>query len=140
MQNVVATADFQSKLDLKRIAIACRNAEYNPKRFPAVIVRIREPKATAMIFAKGKVVITGARSEMIAMRAAKMFEKIVGKAMAKSNEIRLTDFTVQNMVATTDVGFCIKLEALKQMHERFRGCHYEPELFPGLIYRVEDDQ
>ena len=67
---------------MKRIAVACRNAEYNPKRFPAVIVRIREPKATAMIFAKGKVVITGARSEIIAMRAAKLFEKMVGKALA----------------------------------------------------------
>ena len=43
------------------------------------------------------------------------------------------------MVATTDLGFCIKLEHLKQMHDKLRMCHYEPELFPGLIYRFEDD-
>ena len=79
VSNVVATADFKQKLNLKKIATACRNAEYNPARFPAVVIRIREPKATALIFAKGKMVITGARSEQFAMQAAKMFEKIVLK-------------------------------------------------------------
>eukprot|EP00353_Schmidingerella_taraikaensis_P013191 CAMPEP_0185576082 /NCGR_PEP_ID=MMETSP0434-20130131/7098_1 /TAXON_ID=626734 ORGANISM="Favella taraikaensis, Strain Fe Narragansett Bay" /NCGR_SAMPLE_ID=MMETSP0434 /ASSEMBLY_ACC=CAM_ASM_000379 /LENGTH=46 /DNA_ID= /DNA_START= /DNA_END= /DNA_ORIENTATION= len=43
------------------------------------------------------------------------------------------------MVATADVGFCIKLEAVKQMQEKLRMCHFEPELFPGLIYRFEDE-
>ena len=43
--------------------MGCRNAEYNPSRFPAVVMRIREPKTTALIFAKGKMVITGAKSE-----------------------------------------------------------------------------
>ena len=94
VQNVVATADFKIKLDLKRIAVACRNAEYNPKRFPAVILRIRDPKATAMIFARGKVVITGAKSEDLIMKSAKMFEKIVGKATAALHKLSLNDFVI----------------------------------------------
>lgn len=52
-QNVVATCGLGCELDLKRIAQHARNAEYNPKRFAAVIMRIREPKTTALIFSSG---------------------------------------------------------------------------------------
>jgi TATA-box binding protein (TBP) (component of TFIID and TFIIIB) len=58
---VVATVNLNCKLDLKEIALGARNAEYNPKRFAAVIMRIREPKSTALIFASGKMVCTGAK-------------------------------------------------------------------------------
>eukprot|EP00798_Chlamydomonas_sp_ICE-L_P006291 gene6291-2924_t len=54
LQNVVATVNLGCRLDLKEIALHARNAEYNPKRFAAVIMRIREPKTTALIFASGK--------------------------------------------------------------------------------------
>lgn len=47
------------------------------------------------------------------------------------------DRKVQNMVATTDLGFPIRLEGLvASQHGCF--CNYEPELFPGLIYRLAD--
>lgn len=58
LQNIVATVNLSCKLDLKVIAMGARNAEYNPKRFAAVIMRIREPKTTALIFASGKMVRT----------------------------------------------------------------------------------
>ena len=68
IKNVVATFSLsRKKLDLKKIAVACRNAEYNPARFPAVVMRIQSPKATAMIFGTGKIVVTGASSERTAM-------------------------------------------------------------------------
>ena len=56
----MATVNLDRRLDLKTIALHARNAEYNPKRFAAVIMRIREPKTTALIFASGKMVVTGA--------------------------------------------------------------------------------
>ena len=62
-RNVVSTVNLGIKLDLKHIALHARNAEYNPKRFAALIMRIREPKTTALIFASGKMVCTGAKSE-----------------------------------------------------------------------------
>ena len=68
---MVATAELMNlplHFNLQKIAMACRNAEYNPNRFPAVIMRLREPtKSTAMIFKSGKMVLTGARSETIAI-------------------------------------------------------------------------
>ena len=71
IQNVVATVNVGCKLDLKKIAMGSRNSEYNPRRFSAVISRIRDPRATALIFASGKIVITGARTEEDAQRAAR---------------------------------------------------------------------
>ena len=52
--------------------------------------------------------------------------------------VSMTDFKIQNIVASVDVGFSIKLEALKETQEKFARCHYEPELFPGLIFKMED--
>ncbi|KAH0866612.1 LOW QUALITY PROTEIN: hypothetical protein HID58_083823 [Brassica napus] len=88
LQNIVST------LDLKAIALQARNAEYNPKRFAAVIMRIREPKTTALIFASGRMVCTGAKTEDSSKLAAR-------KAY---------------------------------YHHAFAS--YEPEMFPGLIYRI----
>ncbi|KAK2104240.1 TATA box-binding protein-like 2, partial [Saguinus oedipus] len=61
LQNIVSTVNLACKLDLKKIALHAKNAEYNPKRFAAVIMRIREPRTTALIFSSGKMVCTGAR-------------------------------------------------------------------------------
>ena len=48
-----SSVNLCSKLDLQKIARLARNAEYNPKRFNGVIMRIREPKTTAWIFSTG---------------------------------------------------------------------------------------
>ena len=62
IQNIVCTVNLGCKLDLKNIALHARNAEYNPKRFAAVIMRIRQPRTTALVFSSGKMVCTGAKS------------------------------------------------------------------------------
>merc|ERR1712080_773999 len=79
IQNVVATVNLSCKLDLKFIALKARNAEYNPKRFAAVIMRIRNPKTTALVFASGKIVITGAKSEQASKEAAHKYKRIISK-------------------------------------------------------------
>jgi len=66
-------------LDLRRIALNCRNSEYNPKRFAAVIMRIRDPKTTALIFASGKMICTGAKSEELSRDASKKYAKAIKK-------------------------------------------------------------
>lgn len=146
LQNLVSTADLGTKIDLQKLAQWCRNAEYNPARFSAVVMRIREPKVTGLIFSTGKIVITGAKSERASMTAAKIFEKAVMKVQgseegdqsnSESGNPCLSNFKIQNIVASSDVGFSIKLESLQEEHKKFSRCHYEPELFPGLIYKME---
>lgn len=79
LQNIVATVNLDTPLALKDIAMRARNAEYNPKRFAAVIMRIRDPKTTALIFASGKMVVTGARSEDAARVAGRKYARIIQK-------------------------------------------------------------
>ncbi|KAJ3318366.1 putative tubulin polyglutamylase ttll1 [Boothiomyces sp. JEL0866] len=131
LQNIVATVNLDCKLDLKTIALHARNAEYNPKRFAAVIMRIREPKTTALIFASGKMVVTGAKSEEQSKLAARKYARIVQKL---GFQAKFTDFKIQNIVGSCDVKFPVRLEGLAFAHGHFSS--YEPELFPGLIYRM----
>ncbi|KAL1495168.1 hypothetical protein AB1Y20_017033 [Prymnesium parvum] len=134
LQNVVATCDLAVPLDLKKIAMNARNAEYNPRRFAAVIMRVREPKTTALIFKSGKIVVTGAKSEQQAREAARKYARIIQKIGFEA--ARFTKFTIQNMVASVDVGFPIRLEGISYKHGH--NSSYEPELFPGLIYRMAE--
>nr|GMD44871.1 TATA-box-binding protein [Ipomoea batatas] len=132
LQNIVSTVKLDCKLDLKSIALQARNAEYNPKRFAAVIMRIREPKTTALIFASGKMVCTGAKSEEQSRLAARKYARIIQKLGFPA---KFRDFKIQNIVGSCDVKFPIRLEGLAYSHGAFSS--YEPELFPGLIYRMK---
>merc|ERR1712226_144482 len=131
LQNIVSTVNLNTKLDLKKIALHARNAEYNPKRFAAVIMRIREPRTTALIFSSGKMVCTGAKSEEQSRLAARKYARVIQKLGFPAKFI---DFKIQNIVGSCDVKFPIRLEGLVLAHCQF--CSYEPELFPGLIYRM----
>jgi transcription initiation factor TFIID TATA-box-binding protein len=132
IQNMSSTANLGVRLDLKKIALKCRNTEFNPRRFAAVIMRLREPRATALIFGSGKMVVTGVKSTHNATLACRKFAYIVERVGFKPQEFM--DFKVQNIVGTADVGFPIRLEGLVYSHSAFAS--YEPELFPGLIYRL----
>ena len=129
----MATLNLACKVDLDKITQTARNAEYNPKRFQAVIMRIREPRTTALIFASGKMIITGARSEEDAMNAGKKYTAIIQKV---GFAVQFTEFKVQNITASCDCGFPIRVEALSLAHAN--QSTYEPELFPGLVYRMPD--
>ncbi len=131
LQNIVSTVNLACPLDLKKIALHARNAEYNPKRFAAVIMRIRDPRTTALIFSSGKMVCTGAKSEEDSRLAARKYARIIQKLGFPA---RFKDFNIQNMVGSCDVKFPIRLEGLMFSHSQFSS--YEPELFPGLIYRM----
>lgn len=132
IQNMSSTANLGVRLDLKQIALRCRNTEFNPRRFAAVIMRLREPRATALIFASGKMCVTGTKSTHNSTLAAKKFAYIIERVGFKPQTY--IDFKVQNIVGTVDVGFPIRLEGLVYAHSTFAS--YEPELFPGLIYRL----
>ena len=131
LQNIVSTANFKCILDLREIALKAKNAEYNPRRFAAVIMRIKEPKTTALIFSSGKMVCTGARTEEESRQASRIYAKIILKL---GFPVKFCEFTVQNIVASCDVKFPIRLEGLANTFLKF--CSYEPEMFPGLIFHM----
>lgn len=131
IQNIVNTVDVKCVLDLRVISLKACNVEYKPNRFAALIMRIRNPRTTALIFSSGKLVITGAKSEKDSLNASKRFVRILKKL---GFPVSFNYFKIQNVVGSINLGFNVSLEGLNIGHENFTT--YEPELFPGLIYRV----
>ena len=130
--NIVACVDYGCDLDLFKIATHARNAEYNPKRFPAVTLRIQEPKATGLTFKNGKMNIVGCRTEESAYLSARKFGRILRNL---GFPVKMKSFTIANMVATMDTRFPIHLESLASSAHRIF-VTYNPEIFAGLIYRI----
>lgn len=129
--NIVACVNYGSPLDLYKIATHLRNAEFNPKRFPAATIRIQEPKATALAFKNGKVNIVGCKTEEDAYLAARKFGRLFKNLGFK---VKLEQFLIANIVATMNCQFPIHLDTLaSSRHKVF--CTYNPEVFSGLIYR-----
>lgn len=75
--------------------------------------------------------MTGAKSEEQSKLAARKYARIVQKL---GFQAKFTDFKIQNIVGSCDVKFPVRLEGLAYAHGHFSS--YEPELFPGLIYRM----
>jgi len=132
IQNVVSSVNLGVKLDLRKIVQSAKNAEYNPKRFVALVMRLREPRTTALVFSSGKIVCIGAKSEDEARLASRKYARIIQKIGFK--DVQFRDFKIQNIVGSCGVKFPIRLEGLACDHEDY-SC-YEPEMFPGLIYRM----
>ena len=134
IENVVATVvtEITEKIDLTKIARKFEDVEYNPERFPGLVMRITDPKATFLIFSTGKMVITGLRRADQASAGVKKIVKAIKKAgINVSNPV----ITVQNIVASGDLHTFIDLNMAAIVMEN---AMYEPEVFPGLIYRMKD--
>eukprot|EP00049_Salpingoeca_infusionum_P024674 m.16638 g.16638 ORF g.16638 m.16638 type:complete len:186 (-) comp7152_c0_seq2:107-664(-) len=138
VKNIVATIHLdKSQLDLKDLSRKLRNAEYKPKRYQALIVRLTQPSATALVFSSGKIVIMGATSEYDAELAAKRCTETVSKKVTgKKHEITGSNFAIHNVVASAGVDFKINLEDFYNNNMHFS--HYEPERFPGLTFRMKE--
>jgi len=131
VENVVATASLDQKLDLMAIMKVFRNVEYRPKKFPGLVFRLKRPKTATLIFSTGKMVCTGAKSEKLARSAIR---KVVKEL--KNNGIIILGkptIVIQNIVASANLHGKIDLEMAADIMENVM---YEPEQFPGLIYRM----
>jgi len=138
VENVVATVVLDlgtsgKKIDLNQIARKYSDCEYNPERFPGLVMRAVEPKATILIFSTGKMVVTGLRA---ADEAGAVVANVIKKMeQAKVNIEAEPVITIQNIVASGDLHMAIDLNEASILMEN---AMYEPEVFPGLIYRMQE--
>jgi transcription initiation factor TFIID TATA-box-binding protein len=132
IENVVASATLHQKVDLNSVVKAYPGVEYRPEQFPGLVFRLKRPKTATLIFNSGKMVCTGAKSEKESRRAVM---KVV-RELKKSSIIIIgkPDLKIQNIVASANLGGMIDLE--KSAYSLGRTM-YEPEQFPGLIYRMD---
>ncbi len=138
IENVVASASLKHGIDIRAVRRAFPETEYKPEVFPGLVFRLNRPKTATLIFSSGKMVCTGAKSEKDSIRALK---SIIRK-MNKENIVIMgkPEIEIQNIVASANLGGRVDLFGFYQMCGRSMGgkIMYEPEQFPGLIYRMED--
>ncbi|MHA1341917.1 MAG: TATA-box-binding protein [Promethearchaeota archaeon] len=134
IENVVATVTvkIKEKIDLNIIARKYPDVEYNPERFPGLVMRIDKPKATILIFSTGKMVVTGMRREE---EAEAVVQKVIKKIKKAKIELSDPEIVIQNIVASGNLNKNIDLNYAAVVME---SAMYEPEVFPGLIYRMQE--
>jgi len=132
IQNMVGNGEIYYYVNLDILAERdIEDVEYNPEQFPGLVIRIKEPKTSALIFSSGNIVCTGAKS-LEEVRGS--INKI--KETLKKLNITITiepEIHIQNMVASGNIQMDLNLNtlAMKQLN-----CEYEPEQFPGVIYKL----
>jgi len=133
IQNVVATATLNQKVDLNAVVKSYPGVEYRPEQFPGLVFRLKRPKTATLIFSSGKMVCTGAKSGKESRRA---IMKVV-KELKKDGIIIVSnpDLKVVNIVASASLGGKVDLE---KAVSTLRKTIYEPEQFPGLICRMDE--
>jgi transcription initiation factor TFIID TATA-box-binding protein len=133
IENVVASSSLNVPIKLEKLVSNLDNVEYEPEQFPGLVLRLKEPKAASLIFSSGKVVCTGAKSP-------KDSKIVIAKIVAKMNKIGIKipkDYKVQleNIVASARLNRELNLNNIAFSLEN---TEYEPEQFPGLVYRMDN--
>jgi transcription initiation factor TFIID TATA-box-binding protein len=133
IENIVATVTLDQGLDLGAIARSIPNVEYDPEEFPGLVLRLDNPKLTALVFSTGKMVITGAKSTQMLIKGFKRILRLFYKhGILITGKPRVQ---IQNVVASANLNAEVNLEIAA---EQLDNVMYEPEQFPGLIYKMDD--
>ena len=133
VQNIVATASLGKDVSLTKLAKSQSNTEYNPEQFPGLVLRIKKPKSAVLVFSSGNLVCTGTKSvaqvKEVVAQVIKQLAKIGVRITAKPK------VTVQNIVASGSIEVDLNLNLLALELEN---TEYEPEQFPGLVYKLDE--
>ena len=137
LQNIVATFSLSTKtIDLEKLAKVAPFLEFNAKRFAASVIRLVDPKTTCLVFASGKGVCTGAKTEDQARIASIKYVSLLRKT-GFAVDFQFRNFRIQNIVSAVHCNF--PLDLIRISNEVEGHVSYEPELFPGLMYRQRVD-
>lgn len=129
--NIVVSTSLEHDIPLEKMAANLSNTEYNPEQFPGLVIRIKDPKTSALIFSSGNVVCTGARS---LDKVDESIKKIIESLAKIGINIKIKPkVNVQNLVASGNIGMDLNLNTLAMQLDN---TEYEPEQFPGLVYKL----
>jgi transcription initiation factor TFIID TATA-box-binding protein len=137
IENVVASTGIGQELDLQSVAMDLEGADYDPEQFPGLVYRTQSPKSAALIFRSGKIVCTGAKSTSDVHDSLHIvFDKLRELNIPIDDD---PEITVQNIVTSADLGRNLNLNAIA-IGLGLENIEYEPEQFPGLVYRLDDPE
>jgi transcription initiation factor TFIID TATA-box-binding protein len=135
IENIVASGIIAESIDLVEFSNKVENCELNKKRFPGAVYRIADPKIAALIFSSGKVVLTGIRNNKALTDGLAIIIKSLKEAGIKP--LKEPKVAITNMVCSYDLGRYINLNKIV-ITLNVENIEYEPEQFPGLVYRIKD--
>lgn len=132
IQNIVASVATDQKLDLDLLESKFRDVR-RKKNFPALVIRLSRPKATILVFGSGSIIFTGIKRldhlPILTEKVSRRFQEV--GLLAEP----LPMPTVQNIVASGDFHQTFRLDEVLFTLEN---TIYEPEVFPGLFYKMHD--
>jgi len=134
IQNMVASTVIAKHLDLDKIHEHLDDTKYNPDQFPGLVYHIAVPKIAFLLFKSGRVICTGAKNiEDIQSAVDQLYPRLKKLGF----EVIKPEIQVQNIVASVDLH--VKLNLLElSLALGLENIEYEPEIFPGMVYRLED--
>jgi transcription initiation factor TFIID TATA-box-binding protein len=135
IENIVASGVIADSIDLIEVSKKVKNCELNTKRFPGAVYRIEKPKIASLIFSSGKVVLTGIRDKQALTDGLNIIMKSLKKAGVKTH--KEPKVAITNIVCSYDIGKYINLNKVV-ITLNLENIEYEPEQFPGLVYRIKD--
>jgi transcription initiation factor TFIID TATA-box-binding protein len=135
VENIVASGVVAESIDLVKFSENTRNCELNKKRFPGAVYRIEDPKIACLIFSSGKIVLTGIRNHKALTDGLAIVIKSLKKAGIEP--LKEPKVAITNMVCSYDLGKYININKLT-VTLNVENIEYEPEQFPGLVYRIKD--
>jgi transcription initiation factor TFIID TATA-box-binding protein len=134
IENVVASTDIKKMISLDRLLGILEASEYEPEQFPGLVYRLEEPKVATLIFRSGKIICVGARSPNAAREALRKTVKNIKRIGLRIDEKKIK-VKIENIVVAVELGKELNLD---QLAFRLEASEYEPEQFPGLVYRIDD--
>jgi len=135
VENIVASGAIAGSIDLEMVSDKIKNCELNTKRFPGAVYRIEKPKIASLIFSSGKVVLTGIRNNQDLHDGLELIMQSLRDAGVDTYDE--PQVAVTNIVCSYDIGRYINLNKVV-ITLNLENIEYEPEQFPGLVYRIED--
>lgn len=135
VQNIVGTGSLGVEVDLDAIVedLDVVESQYDPGYYPGAYLRLTDAGPLITLYRTGKYNITGAHSEdELRLTQTEFLKRLVGIGLI--DETVDDGFSISNVVATADLGENINLNALA-VGLGLEAVEYEPEQFPGLIYR-----
>jgi transcription initiation factor TFIID TATA-box-binding protein len=134
IENVVASTDIKKIISLDKLLTILEDSEYEPEQFPGLVYRLDEPKVATLIFRSGKIICVGARSTAAAKEALKKTVRNIKKVGIRINENTIK-VKIENIVVAVNLGRDLNLD---QLAFQLEDSEYEPEQFPGLVYRIAE--
>lgn len=133
VQNVVVSTHVDTVFPLTKLAETYEGAEYEPEAFPGLVMRLKDPNITALVFRSGTIVCVGSKTEKEAIAGIEKILKMIKKLGVKVPDKYTTK--IENIVAVGTLGYDLNLE---EIAFKMEDSEYEPENFPGLICRLSD--